>query len=190
MKRIVILLVLALLNLSLVMAQEHNFEDARQLIENKVSCSKLSNEQLETIGDYYMEQMHPGDAHDVMDLMMGGEGSESLKQVHINIAKSFYCGENNAMSPAMMNMMMGRGNRMMGNDFGYGMMNSYSPFGWFGFGFIFMLIFWGLIIWLIVWIIKNYSKSHSDSASEILKKRFAKGEITKKEFERIRKDLK
>ncbi|MBS3146887.1 SHOCT domain-containing protein [Candidatus Woesearchaeota archaeon] len=69
---------------------------------------------------------------------------------------------------------------------GYGMMG----FG-MGFGFIFILFFWGLIIWLIVTLV-NYSQSNKkddlDSLT-ILKKRYAKGEITGKEFESMKKKL-
>ena len=69
---------------------------------------------------------------------------------------------------------------------GYGMMG----FG-MGFGFIFMLLFWGLIIWLIISLI-NASQSNKNDGSDsltILKKRYAQGRITKKEFESMKKDL-
>ena len=67
---------------------------------------------------------------------------------------------------------------MMGYyDFGYGM----GFFGW-----IFMVLFWAAVIWLIVWLVnknKNSARDHSEkTASEILKERYAKGEITKKEY--------
>ncbi len=64
---------------------------------------------------------------------------------------------------------------------GYGMM---------GFGFIFMLLFWGLIIWLIVALINSSqsNKNEQDSLT-ILKKRYASGEITKKQYEEMKKEL-
>ena len=65
---------------------------------------------------------------------------------------------------------------------GYGMM---------GFGFIFMLLFWGLVIWLIVTLI-NASQSNKGGLDSltILKKRYASGEITKRQYEEMKKELK
>ena len=69
---------------------------------------------------------------------------------------------------------------------GYGMMG----FG-MGFGVIFMLLFWGLIIWLIVTLVNaNQSgKKESEDSLSILKKRYASGEITKKQYGEMRKEL-
>ena len=63
-------------------------------------------------------------------------------------------------------------------------------FGYFGF---FMgIIFWiGLIIgliFLIKWLITQSGTKH-ETPLEILKRRYAKGEITKEDFERMKKDL-
>ena len=74
---------------------------------------------------------------------------------------------------------------MMGYyDFGYGM----GFFGW-----IMMVLFWGAVIWFIVWLVnqnKNSERSHSNkTASEILKERYVKGEISKKEFDEMKKDI-
>src|SRR3990167_8379450 len=119
MKKTILILVIFLLGIVAVLAQEsHNneIEEGKKLVESKISCNKLSNEQLEAIGDYYMEQMHPGEAHEIMDNMMGGEGSESLKQVHINMAKRIYCNDNVYIGYGMM------GSRGMINVMGRGMM--------------------------------------------------------------------
>jgi putative membrane protein len=78
---------------------------------------------------------------------------------------------------------------------GPGMMGGYGM-GWFG--TIFMLIFWVLVIvgliFLIKWLIQSTKKEpespHSSSrAIDILKERYAKGEINKEEFEEKKKDL-
>jgi len=108
--------ILIILITTISTAHERDFTEAKSLIGNKTICSNLTDEQLESIGDYYMEQMHPGELHEVMDERMGGEGSEQLKQVHIAIGKSFYCGEEKAISQMNMNIMLGRTsfmNRMM-----------------------------------------------------------------------------
>jgi len=113
MKKITLILAIFLLGIVAVLAQESHdseIEEGKKLVKSKTSCGKLSDEQLEAIGDYYMEQMHPGESHELMDTMMGGEGSASLKQVHITMAKRLYCNENIGMGS------------MMG---GYGMMGNY-----------------------------------------------------------------
>ena len=68
---------------------------------------------------------------------------------------------------------------------GYGMMG----FG-MGFGVIFMLLFWGLIIWLIIALINaSQSNKNEPDSLTILKKRYAKGEITKKQYESMKKEI-
>ena len=146
----------------LAMAQEeHNFEKTKQLIDSGISCSKLTNEQLEEIGDYYMEQMHPGESHEIMDKMMGGEGSESLRQVHINIARSIYCNENagGMMGGGMMSgsgMMAGRG--MMGNNYQEPQYYSTASYRFRGFEIFFYVISTLVIIALILVIILSINK--------------------------------
>lgn len=68
---------------------------------------------------------------------------------------------------------------------GYGMMG----FG-MGFGFLFMLLFLGVIIWLVITLINaaQSSKKEEDPLT-ILKKRYASGEISKKQYEEMRKEL-
>ncbi|MBE0651291.1 MAG: SHOCT domain-containing protein [Bacteroidales bacterium] len=60
-------------------------------------------------------------------------------------------------------------------------------FGWFG-----GLILMGLFIWLIV-SISGHNTNHQDfqkeSPMDILKRRYARGEINKEEFDRMTADL-
>ena len=61
-------------------------------------------------------------------------------------------------------------------------------------GVIGMLLFWALIILGIVWLVKAVSRSGShpvehESALDIARKRYARGEITKEQFEQIKRDL-
>lgn len=119
----VLVAVIASLASSAVFAHsEDNFSDARQLIGSGVSCNSLSDDQLEGIGEYYMEQMHPGESHEFMHQRMGlAEGSAAEENFHISLAKMVYCGE---LSTGMMGMGMGG---MMGS--GYGMMGAYYGAG-------------------------------------------------------------
>jgi putative membrane protein len=71
----------------------------------------------------------------------------------------------------------------------YGMMNGYGM----GYG-ILGLIFWILVIIGLVLLIRyllesGRAKREQESALEILKKRYARGEISKEEFEEKKKDL-
>lgn len=75
-------------------------------------------------------------------------------------------------------------------------MNRYGMMGFgFGFGWVSMILFWLLIAWLIVILVKAaQSERHEADKSDgepldILKKRYAKGEITKKQFDEMRKEL-
>ncbi len=70
--------------------------------------------------------------------------------------------------------------------YGYGM-------GWGWSGFIFMIAFWVLVILGIVYLVKAIAGRGASSKEEmpldILKKRYARGEIDAEEFARKKRDL-
>jgi len=63
----------------------------------------------------------------------------------------------------------------------------------FGLGWLWMILFWGIVIGLIAWAISKFSKRESSGSKanymEIVRERYARGEISKEEFEQIKKDL-
>ena len=69
--------------------------------------------------------------------------------------------------------------------------------GWgmgMGFGWFFMVVFWVLVIVGAIYLVKAIAGSAKreetgETALDILRKRYAKGEITKEEFDKMRDDL-
>ncbi|MFH1624137.1 MAG: SHOCT domain-containing protein [Pseudomonadota bacterium] len=102
-----------------------------------------------------------------------------------------------ALYPVMGSAQMGPG--MMGGGYGYGMgpgMMGWGTMGWFG--PIVMVIFWVAIIVAIVLLIRwllvssrapSHGQKSENSALDILKRRYARGEINKEEFEERKRDL-
>ncbi|MDP2932337.1 MAG: SHOCT domain-containing protein [Chloroflexota bacterium] len=81
---------------------------------------------------------------------------------------------------------------------GWGMMGPgmMGGFGWGGFMGLGMIFFWGLVIWGIVALVRGTTSpgntgyhTGTDSALDVLKKRYAQGEISKEEYEQKKKDL-
>jgi putative membrane protein len=80
---------------------------------------------------------------------------------------------------------------------GWGMMGPgmMSGFGWMWLMPVFWIVVLGLIIWAVVAAVRGSSESRSsgsskaDSALEVLKKRYARGEINKEEYEEKKRDL-
>ena len=173
-------MVVLLLTLNLVNAvSQEELNEAKALIDSKIACDKLTDEQLEEIGEYYMEQMMPGESHERAHEMMGlTEGSNAEEQFHIDLAKRSYCGETAAGFG-----MMGRG--MMGNYpayYNYG----YSSF-WNGLWLIFLIGAISFVIWIIYK--QKRKEKEPETPINILQRRYAKGEISKKEFEDMKKEI-
>jgi putative membrane protein len=79
---------------------------------------------------------------------------------------------------------------MMGDWGGWG------GWGWgMGFGWIFMILFWALVIFGVValakWIFPTGTSARGAGKPplDILKERYARGEITRDQYEQMRRDL-
>ena len=99
--------------------------------------------------------------------------------------------------PALLTTLVATGNAWAQErpwEWGGGM----HPMGWmwgaWGIGMmLLMLAFWGVVIVGLVlgirWLVSQGKESRSDSALDILRQRYARGEINKDEFEAKKRDL-
>ena len=181
----VLFLILSLSIMSVYAINQDELNQAKTLIDSNISCNKLTNDQLEIIGEYFMEQMHPGEAHELMHKMMGlQEESEAEEQFHISMAKTVYCEESGGM-------MMGN-NMMSSGGMGSGMMKNYPAYyDYNSFWNISWLVFLIGIIALIIWFIYKFTKKgrESETPINILQRRHSSGEISKKHYEKMKKEL-
>ena len=125
---------------------------------NEVNCEEVLESQFEKLGDTWMESVHPGESHDYMERMMGGEGSESLRSAHISMGQRYLgC------------LSSWKGGRWTG----MGMM---APFGgmmggWGGYGgsmtglWFFWLVSWVLVNVLLIALIRYFWKKGSNHKS-------------------------
>ena len=89
---------------------------------------------------------------------------------------------------------------MMGGMFPFGgMMGGWMGPGFaggWGLGWLFPLVFWGAIITGVVFVVRAASQGGvgsppqgAETPLDILKRRYARGEITREEFEEMKRDL-
>lgn len=169
-----------------------------RLQDKKLTCVELTDDDFGVLGEYFMGQML-GSSHKAMnDMMTQMMGENGEKQMHVVMGKRLSGCEPAAAFPAagsgfmpMMQMMTGgfgfNNNNNMMTNFGYG------AWGWFG--WIFMIFWWVLVLAVVValirWLVNQFmgGVSSGGSALDILKERYARGEIGKEEFEEKKKDL-
>src|SRR3989344_8824225 len=124
----------------------------QKLQSKEIVCGDLSDEDFGALGEYYMGQML-GDSHEAMnEMMMRMHGEEGEEQIHVVMGKrlsgcdtsaAFSSGDSGWMP--VMNMMWGGWSSPFGNNLTNNMMNfGFGPLG--GFGWIFMILWWVLII--------------------------------------------
>ncbi len=181
-----------------IQSQRQEEQEGKNLLEdlsNKtVTCSQLKDADFEKIGEYFMGQSIEDTSrhiamNEMMKSMMGEQGEE---QMHTVMGKRMSNCEPNAPMPqnmmdsSMMGMMNMMGGGMVGN---YPGVYGYGNYSYWNFFLILLLV---IVIILIAWLVYKFGikkESSSETPFSILKKRFAKGELTKKQFEDMRKDL-
>src|SRR3989344_1253681 len=159
---------------------------AREEAEGKVIWEKLQAKEL--------------GCQDLSDDEFGALGEEGEEQIHIVMGKRLSGCDTSAVFSTggggwmpMMQMMWGGWSSPLGFNSTNNMMNFGYGFGFFG--LIFMILWWALIIAgivaLIKWLTSQSRGYRGDEKTplDVLKGRYAKGEIDKKEFEEKKKDL-
>jgi len=167
----------------------------QKISDKQISCGDLTEEDFGVLGEFFMGVML-GEAHSAMNaMMMQAHGEEGEEQIHIAMGKRLSgCDPSAEVGGAsggwmpMMNMMTGSWSSP------YGFNRSINPMTGFGafsiFGGLFMILWWVLIIAGVVAIIKWLVKGGQGKSSlDIIKDRYARGEIDKKELEEKKKDL-
>ncbi|MFA5991644.1 MAG: hypothetical protein WC794_05385 [Candidatus Doudnabacteria bacterium] len=153
--------------------------------QSQVSCSKITDDQFEKLGDASMGYGITEQQHTAMENMMGGEGSATVKQAHINMGRAYLgCWANYNSAPVQIPMMgyysANSTNSVTGLP-GYRMMNGYynnqgsngitglgfnqgwnmmggfnGGYGWFG--LVTMIFIWALLILSIAALVKWLKK--------------------------------
>ena len=62
---------------------------------------------------------------------------------------------------------------------------------WMVLGSVWFLLFWGAVIYLIFWAVSRGGREQTanETPLEILRRRYARGEISKEEFDRLRQEI-
>jgi len=180
-------------------AREEN--EGKQMWEKlqakQIECKNLTDDNYQALGEYFMGQSI-GDTkrHALMNQMMTGMmGKEGEEQMHVVMGKRLsgcqLMGSAFARWPSGFGETKGGDNPMMGYGSWNNMMGEWNGFGILG--FIPMLLFWILLILGVVALLRYLGRSGQQqnhrTPLDILKERYARGEIDKKELEEMKKDL-
>ncbi|MDP2926728.1 MAG: hypothetical protein Q8N65_01145 [bacterium] len=127
-----------------------------------IDCQKATDDQFEVLGDAVMGVMHPNEQdHELMDQMMGGQGSPSLKAAHILMGKRYLGCLSGTAGYGMMSGfgMMGGGmlapyqSGAFGSGMGTGWGSNLTA-GSFWFAWIFQILSLAAIILIIIALVK------------------------------------
>lgn len=189
---------------SVIVAEIKAEQDVKRLSE--INPDAVDPKLLEELGDAVMAlTIADEEQHRWMDRMMGGEGSEQLSSAHRWIGYNYLRndGTTSQWGPGMMGYggLMGPG-MMWGHGWGRGWNSGWNPTGrmvpwanpwmnpWvWGFGIVLL----GAVIAVVVALIRRRRFGHTGGGSsrsmDILRARYARGEISRDEFQKIREDL-
>jgi putative membrane protein len=153
-----------------------------KLQTKQLNCKNLTDDDYDVLGEYFMGiSIGNTGRHAFMNQMMKNMmGEKGETQIHITLGKkSSGCNTSIPLST------------------GYNFVSMMGGWGGFGLGWlimiVFMILFWLLIILGVIslfrYLIKNGINKKEKSLLEILKERYAKGEINKKEFEEKKKEI-
>lgn len=146
---------------------------------NQVDLDRVSKEKLEELGDSVMEAMIGDSAtHERMDEIMGGEGSAALTAMHIRMGYNYLANYPYGM--------MGPGSHMY--YYNNGMMRYFNGGDFLAIGLI-LLVLVSVFALLIYRATRKNQGSSFETPLDILNKRFAHGEITKDEYEKMKDSL-
>jgi len=173
--------------------QEQGVASADQIDPDKVSQAKL-----EELGDSVMEAMIGNTkTHDQMDIRLGGDGSASLTAFHTRLGYNYLVGYPNGMMSLMTSGMMGNNdgtydwNGMMGNNnFRNNGMMGYIGWGGMLIGLLGLALLLAVLFFVVKAVGRKPSSTSIESPLDVLKKRFASGEITQEEYEKMVDHLK
>jgi len=173
---------------------------------DKINPDKVSPPKLEALGDSVMQAMIGNTAiHDQMDVKLGGDGSASLTAMHTKIGYNYLVGYPNGMMTLMSAGIMGANGTanassgssgMMGTNgianasYGSGGMMGYLGWGGMIMGIIVLILFMIILFFVFKSLSKKPIGSSLDTPLDILKKRYANGDLTHEEYERMIDHLK
>jgi uncharacterized membrane protein len=160
----------------------------------EIDPDSVDTKTLEELGDAVMALMIADEAqHEWMDEMMGGEGSEQLDSTHRWMGYQYLQNNGNlgGFGPGMMS-----GWGYGGGTWGPGMMSGWYGPARMGSQFVawiwiagFLLISVAIVLVIVLKQRRRRIENSPVNALEILRARYAKGEISREEFQKIREGL-
>lgn len=166
-----------------------------QLQNKQTSCAKLTNDDFDVMGDFFLGRMM-GSAHDSMDQQMTQHiGATGERQAHIAMGQRLSGCDVNASYPSAASNypamawtgMTGSNGSNDSNGSDWNMMG-YRNASWSGsdtaYSALFLIVvIAGLVAWLY------YRPRTTSTPLDTIKLRYANGEITKNEFEQLKNGI-